>query len=77
MQITLNESGQIVLPESALQHLHIKPGDVLELIIADYGEIKLMPAAKPVTQLKGILPVPSKKLSIEEMEKAISKGANQ
>lgn len=77
MQVTLNDSHQIVLPESILQHLHIKPGDAVEIIVGDEGEIKLLPIANSITKLKGMLPKPKKPLSIQEMEAAIIKGATR
>lgn len=77
MQVTLNESHQIVLPESILQRLHIKPGDAVEIIVGDEGEIKLSPIANSITKLKGMLPKPKKTLSIQEMEEAIIKGVTR
>jgi antitoxin PrlF len=75
MQSILTSKGQITLPEPIRQRLHLQPGDAVEFIVGDQGEIKLMPVTSSITRLKGMLPPPKKALTIEAMQEAIVKGA--
>jgi antitoxin PrlF len=75
MQSILTNSGQITLPESIQQRLHLQPGDAVEFVINDQGEVKLMPVTSSITRLKGMLPPPKAALTLEAMQDAIAKGA--
>ena len=75
MQAILTKNNQITLPEPIRQHLRLQPGDAVEFIVGEQGEIKLLPITSPITQLKGMLPAPKKALTLEEMQEAITKGA--
>jgi len=75
MQAILSSTGQITLPESVRQQLHLQPGDTVEIIVGDQGEIKLLPVTSSITKLKGMLSAPPKSLTLSEIEDAISKGA--
>lgn len=74
MHAILSSTGQITLPESIRQQLHLQPGDAVEFIVGDEGEIKLLSVNSPITRLKGMLPS-KKALTIDEMQDAIAKGA--
>ncbi|MDD2661113.1 MAG: AbrB/MazE/SpoVT family DNA-binding domain-containing protein [Methylococcales bacterium] len=77
MQAILSTTGQITLPESVRQqlHLHLQPGDAVEIIVGEQGEIKLLPVTSAITKLKGMLSAPPKSLTLSEIEDAITKGA--
>ncbi len=75
MQAILNNTGQITIPEPIRRQLHLQPGDTVEVMIGEAGEIKLLPVSAPITKLKGMLPQPAKPLSLEAMQLAIAKGA--
>jgi AbrB family looped-hinge helix DNA binding protein len=75
MHATLTRKGQITLPKSLREQLHLQPGDTIEFIIGEQGEIKLLPVTSPITKLKGILPTPKKILTLDDMQDAIADGA--
>ncbi|WKJ90937.1 AbrB/MazE/SpoVT family DNA-binding domain-containing protein [Methylomonas montana] len=75
MQAILNNTGQITIPEPIRRQLRLQPGDAVEVVIGEAGEIKLLPVGVSITKLKGMLPQPAKPLSLEAMEVAIAKGA--
>jgi antitoxin PrlF len=75
MQAILTNTNQITLPEPIRQHLHLQPGDAVEFIVGEQGEIKLLPINSSITRLKGMLPKPEKALNLDAMQEAIVKGA--
>lgn len=77
MQAIITDTGQITIPEPIRLQLHLQPGDAVEVMIGDAGEIKLLPVNTSVTKLKGMLPRPAKPLSLESMQEAIESGAVQ
>lgn len=74
MQAILTDSGQITIPEAIRRELHLQPGDAVEVVVGDVGEIKLLPVKATITKLKGMLPLPGKALSLEAIEEAIAQG---
>ncbi|MGH8162776.1 MAG: AbrB/MazE/SpoVT family DNA-binding domain-containing protein, partial [Rhodanobacteraceae bacterium] len=56
------------------EHLHLRAGDRIEFVLSD-GELKLHSAARKVTDLKGFLPKPKRRLSLAAMNDAIRKHA--
>jgi len=64
MQAILTTIGQITLPESVRQQLRLQPGDAVEIIVGEQGEIKLLPVTSSITKLKGMLSAPPKSYAI-------------
>lgn len=75
MHTTLSRKGQITLPKSLREQLHLQAGDTIEFIIGDEGEIKLLPITSSITKLKSMLPPPKKTLTQDDIEDAIAEGA--
>ena len=71
----LTSKGQLVIPQSIRQHLHLQQGDSVDFIIQDDGEVVVRPATRDVRDLKNILPKPKKAVSLEEMDRAVREGA--
>ena len=67
----LTSRGQIVIPKPIRQHLNIRPGDRVDFVVQDDGEVVVRPAVCDVRELKGILPKPRKPVSLKEMDRAI------
>ena len=67
----LTSRGQLVIPKPVRQHLRLQPGDSVDFVIGDDGEVTVRPAVGDVRQLKGILPKPAEPVSLEEMDRAI------
>lgn len=77
MQATLTSKGQITLPKALRTHLNLIPGDRVEFVMDDDGQIRLVPKTTSVRRLKGMLPRPDEPVSLERMEEAIAEGAAQ
>ena len=75
MQVIINNTGQITIPETLLKQLHLQPGDAVELVLGDAAEIRLLPVTASITKLKGMLPTSGKRLTLKAMQKAIVSGA--
>jgi antitoxin PrlF len=73
----LTSKGQTTIPIDIRSYLGLHPGDRIEFFIDDEGRVVIASLTTDVTALKGMLPKPTKKISIEDMNKIIAKrGAN-
>ena len=72
---TLTSKGQLTLPKDVRVALGVGPGDRLDFVRMEDGNFAVLPATQSVKTLKGIIPKPKKSVSLEEMDKAIARGA--
>lgn len=75
MITTVTSKGQVTLPVEARRKLGLKPGSKLEVVVAGEDRLEIFPVAESVSTLKGMLPRPKKRLSLEDMDAAIARGA--
>lgn len=69
---TLSSKGQMVIPKSLREQLGLKPGDTVDFIMQENGDVLIRPASHDVEKLKGMLYRAGRKpVSIEEMNRAI------
>ncbi|MGD2181007.1 AbrB/MazE/SpoVT family DNA-binding domain-containing protein [Lusitaniella coriacea] len=74
---TVNDSGQITLPEKIREHLKLASGSRIEFVIDEDGQVKIFPLNVAVETLSGILHRPGiQPTTLEDMETAISERAN-
>lgn len=77
LSTTVTDTGQITLPEEILAYLKLVSGSRVEFVIDEDGQVKIFPLNVAVETLSGILYRSGRqRVSIEEMESAISEGAN-
>lgn len=77
LSTTVTDTGQITLPEEIRQHLRLVSGSRIEFVIDEDGQVKIFPLTVAVETLSGILHRPGiRRASLEDMEVAISEGAN-
>ncbi len=75
---TLTSKGQMVIPKSVREHLGLQPGDMLDFLIQEDGDVLVRPAVEDVKELKGILHRPgAKPVSLKEMKRIIRKRGGQ
>ena len=72
----LTSRGQLVIPQPVRQHLHLQPGDRVDFLIQDDGEVIVRPAVDDVRVLKGILPKPAAPVALEDMDRVIRRRAS-
>jgi len=76
MEATLTSKGQITIPKGVRDALNLRPGDRLAFVLQADGTVRVLPITGSVKRLKGMLPKPSRALSLEQMDAAIAKGAS-
>ncbi|MFZ0243053.1 MAG: AbrB/MazE/SpoVT family DNA-binding domain-containing protein [Desulfobacterales bacterium] len=69
---TVTSKGQIVIPKPIRDRLGLKPGDTIDFIVVENGDVLIRPAVSDVRALKGLLHRPGHRpVSVEEMNRAI------
>ena len=69
---TLTSKGQTTIPKGIRDHLHLRPGDRIDFVIDDRGDVHVRPAVVNLSELKGMLQDKVRKpLSIDEMNAAV------
>ena len=75
---TLTTKGQLVVPQPIRQYMHLQPGDRLDFVINDDGDVVIRPLVSDVTELKGMLRETGRKpVSVTEMDKGIRERAGR
>ena len=70
----LTSKGQLVIPKDIRDYMHLQPGDRLDFIIQDNGDVVIRPMVTDVRELKGILHVSGRQpVSVVAMDEAIRK----
>ncbi|GAB4356586.1 MAG: hypothetical protein Kow0073_14250 [Immundisolibacter sp.] len=75
MEATLTSKGRVTIPKAVRDALHLRTGDRLGFILEADGSVRVLPINGSIRRLKGILPKPSRALTVQEMDDAIAKGA--
>ncbi|MEQ9235830.1 AbrB/MazE/SpoVT family DNA-binding domain-containing protein [Coleofasciculus sp. F4-SAH-05] len=74
---TVTDTGQITIPQEIQDYLKLSSGSKIDFVIDEDGHVKLIPLNVSVEKLSGFLHRPGiRKSTLEEMEVAISEGAN-
>ena len=68
---TITSKGQTTIPIDIRKALNLSTGDTIEYCLNNDGTITIVPETLDISQLAGIMPEPKRKISIEEMKKAI------
>jgi antitoxin PrlF len=69
---TVTSKGQITIPAEVRRALQVEPGDRVEFVEVEPGRFEVVAATRSVTALKGMFGKPAKRVSIEDMNKAIA-----
>ncbi len=72
---TLSSKGQTTIPIDIQRFLNVKPGDKIQYFVESDGRVSLLPKTLSVKGLKGVLPKPSRTVSIEEMDEVVRQRA--
>jgi len=77
MTATITSKGQVTIPKKVREILQLRPGDRLDFLVEPDGTVRIAPVTASVKDLKGMLPKPARRLSIEQMDAAIAAGAGK
>ena len=68
----LTSKGQMVVPKSIRERLGLHPGDRLDFVVQDDGNVLIRPATENVDRLKGLLRRPGRpSVTVEEMKRVV------
>ena len=69
---TMSSKGQTVIPKEIRDRLGLQPGDAVDFVVQEDGDVVLRPALDDVRRLKGLLHRPGRApVSVQEMDRAI------
>jgi AbrB family looped-hinge helix DNA binding protein len=69
---TLTSKGQLVIPKAIREYLRLQPGDRLDFLITDDGDVIIRPVVTDVRELKGLLHTPGRPpVSVQAMHDVI------
>ena len=77
MQATVTSKGQVTIPKPIRDRLHLEPGDRIDFILDETGDLRVTPVTVSVTRLKGMVQKPDFPVSVETMDEAIARGASR
>ena len=67
--------GQVTIPKAVRDRLRISAGDRVSFVVREDGVVELRPSTVDLKELVGTLAVQGKRLSVDEMDEAIRRGA--
>lgn len=71
---TITSKGQVTIPKSIRESLHLRTGDRIEIVVKSSGEAVLRPVTKKVDDVYGTLSrVDGKSFSTDEMDGGIKR----
>jgi len=71
MVSTMTSKGQLTVPKKVRNRLKIHAGDKLEFLFDESGNCRIVPVTSSMKQLKGIIPIPRRPVSLKAMQLAI------
>lgn len=71
---TITTKGQVTIPKDVRSYLNLSPGDEIDFVIGNQGEVRITSKLRDIQALKGLLHKPGRAVvTIEQMNKAIRK----
>ena len=71
-QSQLSTKGQLVVPKEVRDFLRLRPGDRIDFVVRDSGEVVIRPAVVDIHELRGLLHRPEQApISVEDMKRAV------
>lgn len=68
---TITTKGQVTIPKDIRNILNIGKGDRIEFLVDSDGSVTILPVTMDITALKGLVPKPTKHVSLNAMKDAI------
>ena len=71
-QATITSKGQVTIPKSIRDQLHLHTGDKVDLLVSENGDAILRPIAKTTKEVFGLLASSNRKsLSVNKMNRRL------
>jgi AbrB family looped-hinge helix DNA binding protein len=75
---TITTKGQCVVPKKIRDYMRLHPGDKIDFVICEDGEVYVRPVILDLRELNGQLKKPGRKpVTLKEMDKAVQKRAGK
>ena len=75
---TITTKGQCVVPKKIRDYMRLNPGDKIDFVIREDGEVYVRPVILDVRELKGQMKKPGRKsVSLKEMDRAVRERAGK
>ena len=74
MESALSVKGQATIPKAVRERLHLGPGDRVKFFFHPDGSVVILPKVR-TSALKGLVPSRGRRVSLDDMEAAISGAA--
>jgi len=71
----VTSKGQITIPKPVRDGLGVETGDRVEFVELERGVYTVVAATRDIRALKGVIPKPAKRVSVEDMNKAVRRHA--
>lgn len=68
---TITSKGQTTIPMAVQELLKVKPGDKLQYFVEEDGKVFILPKSLSIKDLRGILPKPKKRVTLNEMDEVV------
>ncbi len=72
---TITSKGQITIPKEVRDALGVEAGDRVEFVAQATGVYTVVASTRDVRHLKGLVAKPARPVSVEEMNRAVARGA--
>ncbi len=70
----ITTKGQCVVPKKIRDYMRLNPGDKIDFVIREDGEVYVRPVILDVRELKGLMRKPGRKpVSLKDMKNAVRK----
>ncbi len=73
----LTSKGQVTIPKEVRERLKVDAGDRVEFVETEPGVFTLIAATRDVKGLKGLIPKPAQPVSIDDMNRAITRAGSK
>ena len=74
---TVTSKGQITIPREVREALGLEAGDRVEFVAEEKGAYKVVAATRDVRHLKGLIPKPTKPVTVEAMNRSVARAAGK
>jgi len=74
---TMTSKGQITIPAPVRRALGVRPGDRIEFKLRADGVVELVPHARDIRELFGVLVPAVRGVTLADMDRAVREGASR
>ena len=74
MTSTISVKGQVTIPAEVRRLMRLRAGDSVSFVFVDDNRVEMIGSRNSVKRLKGIVPRPSRPVSVAQMQEAVGTG---